>query len=93
MGANNKKAIKGYLSAIENETGVPTETGSSSEATQYILLTFHEFAYGRDSRYDGDERIVCAGFWVRRSIDGTADEFYELLKLTMNTFDAEFLKK
>ncbi len=38
-------------------------------------------------------RSMAASFWVRRSIDGTADEFYELLQLAMRTFDPEYLQR
>ncbi len=32
------------------------------------------------------------GFWMRRSIDGTEEEFFRLLEELMNTYDAQFLK-
>ena len=35
-------------------------------------------------------RIMAIRFWVRRSVDGTADEFYDLLRLAMDTFDPSY---
>lgn len=38
---------------------------------------------------DGNQPL---GFWLRRSIDGTEDEFFSILKNLINTYDAEYLK-
>ncbi|KGE87758.1 MAG: N-acetylmuramoyl-L-alanine amidase [Phaeodactylibacter xiamenensis] len=42
---------------------------------------------------DGDslEKMMAARFWFRRSIDGTDEEFYNLMLLTLQTFDPDFL--
>ena len=37
--------------------------------------------------------MMAARFWFRRSIDGTADEFRELMLLTMQTFDPVYLRQ
>lgn len=91
-GANNAQIKAGYLAAIQN---APTNKDSFLDEPSYFLQeSFREFAESTESQgYDVYEAFVCPGFWVRRSIDGTADEFYQLLRLTMNTFDTEFLKK
>jgi hypothetical protein len=49
----------------------------------------------RDLPGDGDglEKMMAARFWFRRSIDGTADEFRELMLLTMQTFDPVYLRQ
>jgi hypothetical protein len=42
---------------------------------------------------DGDslEKMMATRFWFRRSIDGTDGEFYNLMLLTLQTFDPDFL--
>lgn len=58
----------------------------------FLQEFFRDFAESNESKgYDVYESFVCPGFWVRRSIDGTADEFFDLLKLTLRTFDPEFI--
>jgi N-acetylmuramoyl-L-alanine amidase len=37
--------------------------------------------------------IMAVRFWVRRSVDGTADEFYSLLRLTLDSFDPGYTDK
>lgn len=52
---------------------------------------FHSFA---DLYQQGYERNVvkgAVGFWIRRSIDGTIDEFYTGLNNLLSLYDAEFL--
>ena len=66
--------------------------GSGDRAPgDYLQSAFRNFA----GKFSGDNAeyvaIVEPGFWVRRSIDGTEDEFYQLLKLVMSTFDPQFL--
>ena len=43
--------------------------------------------------YNVYEGFTCPGFWVRRSLDGTSNDFFKLLKLTMHAYDKEFLLK
>lgn len=63
-----------------------------SEPSEFIQESFRGFAESIEKEgYDVYEGFTCPGFWVRRSIDGTADEFYDLLILTMRTFDEGFL--
>lgn len=45
----------------------------------------------QDDGYDVYEGYSCPSFWLRRSIDGTSDQFYTLLTSTLNTFDPEFI--
>jgi N-acetylmuramoyl-L-alanine amidase len=44
-------------------------------------------------RQDFLVQVMTIRFWVRRSVDGTADEFYDLLRLAMNTFDPDYTPK
>ena len=89
-GANNTQIKDGYMDKIRN---APAKQDSFLDApSNYLQESFREFAENTEREgYDVYEAFVCPGFWVRRTIDGTADEFYQLLRLTMNTFDAEFL--
>jgi hypothetical protein len=58
----------------------------------YLQESFRDFAEALEKDgYDVYEAFTCPGFWIRRSIDGTADEFYEVLKLTLQTFDPAFI--
>jgi hypothetical protein len=45
-----------------------------------------------NGRCDGNVVKTCVAFWIRRSIDGTADEFYAGLKKLLKAYDDEFLK-
>ncbi len=45
------------------------------------------------SGHDWYEVNVAHGFWVRRSIGGTADEFYIALARLLETYDSNFLKE
>lgn len=42
--------------------------------------------------HDWYEANVAHGFWVRRTIDGTADEFHTLLTALLTTHDSKWLK-
>jgi hypothetical protein len=42
--------------------------------------------------HDWYEVNVAHGFWVRRTIDGTADEFHTLLTALLTTHDSKWLK-
>lgn len=54
----------------------------------------YEFADDlKQKNYDFYEAITSSSFWVRRSIDGTSNEFFKLLTLTLKTFDNDFLKE
>ncbi len=100
--ANNQAVIDGYLSIIDktkpssNTDSSLISQGSSSKITPSLFLqeSFRDFSNSLEKQgYDVYEAFVCPGFWVRRSIDSTEDEFFQLLKLMINTFDADFLKK
>jgi hypothetical protein len=43
------------------------------------------------SGYDFYEAAVAPAFWIRRSIDGTEDEFFALLMLVLQRFDQAFV--
>lgn len=92
--ANNQEIIDGYLFAIDNEASSDASSGRVflSNPSSFLQESFRGFSNAITTQgYDEYEAFTCPGFWVRRSIDGTADEFYELLLMTMKVFDAEFM--
>lgn len=83
-GYNNQEIVTGYQNAI----------ASNNSPSFYLQESFRGFAEEIEKQgYDVYEGFTCPGFWVRRTIDGTGDEFYDLLVLTLQTFDSEFLNK
>lgn len=90
-GANNQEVMDGYLAILAREPQKYSESVFLSEPSFYLQESFRDFAESLEKEgYDVYEGFACPGFWVRRSIDGTADEFFELLALTIRTFDPEF---
>ena len=87
----NKKVISRYEEMVRSTP----ETGAGdykSDASYFLQESFRGFAERMENEgYDVYEGFVCPGFWVRRSIDGTSDEFYSLLLSAMKTFDPDFL--
>lgn len=47
--------------------------------------------HGFDGGWDGNVVKTCVAFWIRRSIDGTADEFYAGLEKLLKNYDGGFL--
>lgn len=99
--ANNQAVINGYLSAIEktkpsfsaDSSFVSQDTSSNIPPSLFLQESFRSFSDLMEKQgYDVYEAFVCPGFWIRRSIDGTEDEFFQLLTLVINTFDKGFLK-
>ena len=83
-GYTNQEIVTGYQNAI----------ASNNSPSYYLQESFRGFAEEIEKQgYDVYEGFTCPGFWVRRTIDGTGDEFYDLLVLTLQTFDSEFLNK
>ncbi len=90
-GANNREVMDGYLALLAAEPKKYSESVFLSEPSLFLQESFRDFAESLEKEgYDAYEGFACPGFWVRRSIDGTADEFFELLALTIKTFDPEF---
>lgn len=88
LAIRNKALMTDYVQAMAQYD----ETG---EKPGWMIQTpFSRFATRLASQgYDEYEAFVCPGFWIRRSIDGTEDEFFELLELVIKTYDIEFLDK
>ncbi len=47
--------------------------------------------HGFDGGWDGNVVKTCVAFWIRRTIDGTAGEFYAGLEKLLKTYDGGFL--
>lgn len=91
-GANNQEVMDGYLALLSKEVKSIPQNAFLDEPSYYLQESFREFADSAAAEgYDEYEAFTCPGFWVRRSIDGTADAFYELLVMTMGVFDDGFL--
>jgi hypothetical protein len=91
IAVKNKKVKEGYLRAI-SEPDKNSYNGFISGPSFYLQESFRDFAEAIERKgYNVYEGFTCPGFWVRRSVDGTADEFYKLLKITLKTFDPEFI--
>lgn len=92
VGANKKDIMKEYQNIIKQETEASSEGQFLAAPSNYLQETFSGFSDEMSAQgYDFFESVTCPGFWVRRSIDGTEDEFYSLLNLMIRTFDADFL--
>jgi hypothetical protein len=50
------------------------------------------YKHGFDGGYSGNVVKTCIAFWIRRTIDGTADEFYRGLLKLLKTYDPGLLK-
>ena len=91
IAVNNEEIISGYKKAI-----IDPSQGSYmnwiSGPSYYLQGSFAGFAQSIEVKgYDVYEGSTCPGFWIRRSIDGTEKQFYELLVLTISYYDQEFL--
>lgn len=49
-------------------------------------------SHGFDGGWNGNVVKTCVAFWIRRSIDGTFDEFSRGLDLLLETYDAQFFR-
>lgn len=77
--------LKGYRNLIKE--GV-------ADAGFQIQQSFNDLANEYEAKgLDWYEFTVTATFWLRRSIDGTEDEFYDLLSLVMSKFDKKYMQE
>ena len=44
----------------------------------------------KNEGYNFSEGLTFPGFWIRREIDGTHEEFFELINLILNKYDSEW---
>ncbi|MBN2893209.1 MAG: hypothetical protein JXL97_15165 [Bacteroidales bacterium] len=59
----------------------------------YLIGQFEGYAISHEEEFDFYESLTASGFWIRRSIDRTETQFFEILSKTMNLFDKEFLNE
>jgi hypothetical protein len=84
-GTGNQELKDRYVAMLNSPAG-----GGGFRAIE-LGEAFREVADSMEAQgYDWYEGDTCPGFWLRRSVDGTADEFYALLRLTIKTFDPQF---
>ena len=84
VGVNSSETQKEYLKMLDDPE-------KAVEAGFYLQEAFRYHADGMVvDGYDWYESVTCPAFWLRRSIDGTSDEFKALLVLMLNTFDPGF---
>ena len=50
------------------------------------------YKHGFDGGHNGNVVKTCIAFWMRRTIDGTADEFYQGLHKLLKTYDPGLIK-
>jgi len=87
---NKKQIIKTYKKNIKIQT---EEMNYETDGSFYLQEEFRFFAEKKEREgYDVYEGFTAPGFWIRRSIDKTDDEFFELLTLTLGLFDVDFIK-
>lgn len=88
----NPEIAISYQRVIEKAQAISGRLPFQSQPSYHLQEAFRTFSNGLANQgYDDYEAFTAPGFWVRRSIDGTADEFYALLTLTLNTFDKAFM--
>ncbi len=68
------------------------ELGEQGLSPTYEMYdSFYHFGTDmEDDGYDVYEAHSCPSFWMRRSIEGTSELFFELLETTLKTFDSDF---
>ena len=65
---------------------------AKKDAGEFLQETFRaDTDRYKKSGHDWYEVNVAHGFWVRRSIDGTADEFHTALSHLLETYDSDYL--
>ena len=88
----NKKEVSLQDITSKYLTLITTEDIQAQEPGNYIQEIFRPYA-DKEARkgYDWYEVSTAPGFWVRRKIDGTDKQFFELLEMVMKQYDSDFL--
>jgi hypothetical protein len=66
---------------------------ASQTLPEYYYEKYYDFADLHQTGYDGNVVKTCVAFWLRRFIDGTADEFFTGLQRLLQIYDIEFVEK
>jgi hypothetical protein len=93
------EVVRKYQNEIEKPSGQVYDLWGKGPGP-YLHYTFHAYSTEINDRrykwtkygYPGLYADVASGFWVRRQIDGTSEEFRRLLQKLMETYDADWLR-
>ena len=81
---NHKTFVEEYLDVI-------SKPPSNYMVSNYFDENFRSFAESiKNEGYNFSEGLTFPGFWIRREIDGTHEEFFELINLILNKYDSEW---
>ena len=81
---NHKTFVEEYLDVI-------SKPPSNYMVSNYFDENFRSFAESiKNEGYNFSEGLTFPGFWIRRKIDGTDEEFFELINLILNKYDSEW---
>jgi hypothetical protein len=87
-----------YQDHIKNES-VPAEDVGDKLQENFRWLADY-LATQNENSFEGEERdhywylaIVSGGFWVRRSIDGTEEKFFDILTQLLEIYDSKWLSE
>ncbi|MDB4835409.1 hypothetical protein OAH12_02360 [Cyclobacteriaceae bacterium] len=66
---------------------------ANKESSMYKIQQYDYWKDAIGEGYDLFEWPTCLAFWGRRTIDGTSNQFYDLLVLMIKKYDADFLDR
>ncbi|BAP56898.1 hypothetical protein THII_2601 [Thioploca ingrica] len=78
------------LAYLKQEQATYLELIRTHQLPAHYFLKYKNFKGLTAKKFPEREVATAVAFWIRRMIDGTADEFFAGLKLLMMTYDANF---
>lgn len=89
----NKGQIQAkYQQKMQNFYSCKKKPNYLCDPSYYVNSQLGNFTDRMDKAgYDFYESDTAPSFWVRRSIDGTADLFYEMILMALKSYDSAFL--
>ena len=80
-----------YKTYVEEYSDIISKPPSNYVVSSYFDENFRSFAESiKNEGYNFSEGLTFPGFWIRRKIDGTDEEFFELMNLLLNKYDSEW---
>ena len=80
-----------YKIYVEEYLDIISKPPSNYIVSNYFDEKFRSFAESiKNEGYNFSEGLTFPGFWIRRKIDGTDEEFFELMNLILNKYDSEW---
>lgn len=80
-----------YKIYVEEYLDIISKPPSNYLVSNYFDENFRSFAEStKNEGYNFSEGLTFPGFWIRRKIDGTDEEFFELINLILNKYDSEW---